>query len=84
MAKTFNDPAYQSKPQKRETRLKLANTPYSELPEDEKEKDRAVARSLLDLWKKEHKLKQRGRLENIAVITAIIGLVGGIFFYHLI
>jgi hypothetical protein len=60
VAKTFDDPVYQSKPQKKEARLKLANTSYSKLPEDEKEKDRVVARSLLNLWQKEHKLKPQG------------------------
>jgi hypothetical protein len=56
VAKIYDDPIYKTNPQKREIRLKLANTKYSDLPENEKEKDRVVARSLLDLWKKE-KLK---------------------------
>jgi hypothetical protein len=55
VAKTYEDPVYQTKPQKREARLKLANTRYSDLPDNEKEKDRTVAKSLLNLWEKEHK-----------------------------
>ena len=80
VAKTYDDPVYKTKPKKREVRLKLANTRYFDLPEDEKEKDRVVARSLLDLWQKEHKLKPRRRLENLAATTGIIGLMGGLFF----
>jgi hypothetical protein len=47
VAKTFDDPVYQTKPQKKEARLKLANTKYESLPEEEKEKDRVVARAVL-------------------------------------
>ena len=77
IAKTYDDPVYKTKPEKRQKRVDLANTAYSALLEDEKEKDRVVARSLLDLWQKEHKLKLRGRLENIAATAAIIGIAGG-------
>ncbi len=37
--------------EKREKRMKLADTPYSDLPEDEKEKDRVAARALLDYYR---------------------------------
>ena len=47
VATTYDDPVYATKPEKKENRLKLANTPYSSLPESEKEKDRVVARALL-------------------------------------
>jgi hypothetical protein len=47
VAKTYDDPVYKEKPQKRETRLALANTPYKNLPEEEKEKDRVAARAIL-------------------------------------
>ena len=43
IARYFEDPIYASKPEKREMRLKLADTPYSALPEEEKIKDRLVA-----------------------------------------
>ncbi len=47
VARTYDDPVYQTKPEKKANRLKLADTPYRSLPEDEKEKDRVVARALL-------------------------------------
>lgn len=50
VASTYDDPVYQTKPEKKENRLKLANTPYSSLPENEKEKDRVVARALLNAF----------------------------------
>ena len=46
VAKTFEDPVYASKPEKRQARLVLANTSYLDLPEVEKEKDRVIARVL--------------------------------------
>lgn len=50
VARTFDDPVYTDKPGKRESRLRLAGTPYGKLPEDEKEKDRVAARALRDEW----------------------------------
>lgn len=50
VAITYDDPIYATKPEKKENRMKLANTSYSELSEDEKEKDRVVARSLLQAY----------------------------------
>jgi hypothetical protein len=50
VATTYDDPIYATKPEKKENRMKLANTSYSELSEDEKEKDRVVARSLLQAY----------------------------------
>src|SRR5271155_3061134 len=47
VARLFDDPIYKEKPAKRETRLKLANTPYEALPEEEKEKDRVAAKAVL-------------------------------------
>jgi hypothetical protein len=38
-----DDPVYQDKPEKRESRLLLASTPYSMLTEEEKNKDRQIA-----------------------------------------
>lgn len=52
VAKTYNDPVYATKPEKRSSRLELANKSYNTLPEAEKEKDRVVARALLDAYKK--------------------------------
>lgn len=46
-AKTFDDPVYQTKPEKKASRAKLAAQKYSELPEEEKEKDRVIAREVL-------------------------------------
>ena len=37
------DPVYKNKPEKRDSRLQLASTPYSRLSEDEKNKDRQIA-----------------------------------------
>jgi hypothetical protein len=47
VAKTYDDPVYAEKPQKRESRMALASKDYADLPDDEKEKDRVVARALL-------------------------------------
>lgn len=49
-AKTIDDPIYTTKPAKKEARLKLANTSYADLSEEEKEKDRVVARALLQKY----------------------------------
>lgn len=51
VARTFNDPVYASKPEKKASRLELASKSYSSLPEEEKEKDRVVARALLSAFK---------------------------------
>ena len=37
------DPVYEDKPEKRDSRLQLASTPYSMLTEKEKKKDRQIA-----------------------------------------
>lgn len=52
VAKTHQDPIYISKPEKRASRLLLANKSYYELSEAEKEKDRVVARALAYAYKK--------------------------------
>ena len=54
VARTYDDPVYATKPEKKVNRLKLADTSYFDLPEEEKEKDRVVARALLDAFRKEH------------------------------
>ena len=52
-AYNVDDPRYQTQPEKRENRVALADTPYSSLSESEKEKDRVIARCLIDFaWKK--------------------------------
>ena len=52
IARKFDDPIYKSQPEKRAKRLKLAETPYAELPEDEKEKDRVAAKAVLKAYLK--------------------------------
>lgn len=52
IARTFDDPVYKTKPEKKEQRAKLAAIPYKDLPEDEKEKDRVAARALIKAYKK--------------------------------
>src|ERR1051326_5101838 len=47
VALAFADPVYQQKPEKRQARIKLANTAYANLPEHEKEKDRVAARAIM-------------------------------------
>jgi hypothetical protein len=54
VATTYDDPVYATKPEKKSNRLKLAETPYSSLPEQEKEKDRVVARALLKAYQENH------------------------------
>lgn len=51
VAREYNDPIYATKPEKKINRMKLAATPYSSLSEDEKEKDRVVARAIMDEYK---------------------------------
>jgi len=55
VAKTYNDPVYATKPEKRASRLELANKDYNVLPEAEKEKDRVVARALLSAYQNSRK-----------------------------
>jgi hypothetical protein len=51
-AYNVDDPRYQDQPQKRVNRIALADTPYHALSEGEKEKDRVIARCLIDFaWK---------------------------------
>lgn len=57
-AKSVNDPAYVEKPEKRENRLKLANSRYEDLTEDEKAKDRVAAQAILK------DIKENGGLEK--------------------
>jgi len=54
VATTYDDPIYAVKPEKKANRLKLADTHYSELSEEEKEKDRVVARALLQAYQAEN------------------------------
>jgi len=46
VANVFDDPIYAIKPQKKEARMALVVKNYYELPEDEKEKDRVIARAI--------------------------------------
>jgi len=46
-----NDPKYLTQPHKKTNRLILADTPYSKLPEAEKEKDRVIAKAIIDFLK---------------------------------
>jgi hypothetical protein len=41
------DPRYEAQPQKKVNRVALADTLYSDLDEEEKEKDRVIARAIL-------------------------------------
>jgi hypothetical protein len=52
IARKFDDPIYESQPEKRVKRLKLAETPYDELPDDEQEKDRVAAKAVLKAYLK--------------------------------
>ena len=45
---TFEDPIYKEKPEKKKARKALADTAYSDLSEEEKEKDRVVARAMIE------------------------------------
>jgi len=46
-----NDPRYLTQPHKKVNRIILADTPYSELTEEEKEKDRVIARAIINFLK---------------------------------
>ena len=50
-AYNVKDPKYLTQPHKKVNRVNLANTPYSKLPESEKEKDRVIARAIIDFLK---------------------------------
>jgi hypothetical protein len=80
IAKSYEDPVYKTKPQKRDARLKLANTDYRDLPEEEKEKDRVAARALLNLWRKEKNIVPRTKLENTLAVASVFGLIWGLAF----
>jgi hypothetical protein len=54
VATTYDDPIYAVKPEKKANRLNLADTHYSQLSEEEKEKDRVVARALLQAYQAEN------------------------------
>ena len=47
-ADTVNDPRYETQPEKLDNRIKLADASYDELSEGEKEKDRVIARALIN------------------------------------
>lgn len=47
----INDSRYLAQPQKKVNRTMLADTPYSNLSEQEKEKDRVVSRAIIDALK---------------------------------
>ena len=47
----INDPRYLTQPHKKVNRIMLADTPYANLSEEEKEKDRVVARAIIDFLK---------------------------------
>lgn len=49
---SFDDPIYKEKPEKKKARKTLADTSYSDLSEEEKEKDRVVARAIMSWHKK--------------------------------
>jgi hypothetical protein len=51
-ARTFDDPVYETKPEKKQARMELADTAYEDLAETEKEKDRVVARAILEEFQK--------------------------------
>ena len=45
------DPKYETQPQKKSSRISLADTPFKELSEEEKEKDRVIARAIVNFLK---------------------------------
>lgn len=47
-AYNVDDPRYQTQPEKRANRIELADAPYRSLSEGEKEKDRVIARALIN------------------------------------
>ena len=50
-AYNINDPRYLTQPHKKVNRIILADTPYNKLPEEEKEKDRVIARAIINFLK---------------------------------
>ena len=46
-----NDPRYLAQPHKKTNRLSLADTPYAKLSESEKDKDRIIAKAIINLLK---------------------------------
>ena len=46
-----HDPRYLTQPHKKVNRIMLADTPYSNLSEEEKEKDRVIARAIIEMLK---------------------------------
>jgi hypothetical protein len=48
----IDDIKYSVQPHKKAARLALANTPYSELSKEEQDKDRVIARAIIDFLKK--------------------------------
>ena len=48
----IDDIKYVVQPHKKAARLALANTPYTELSKEEKDKDRVIARAVIDFLKK--------------------------------
>ena len=49
-AYNVDDPRYQTQPEKRDNRIALADAPYRSLSEGEKEKDRVIARALINTY----------------------------------
>lgn len=49
---TYDDPIYKEKPEKKKARQALADADYDSLSEEEKEKDRVVARAIKDWYDK--------------------------------
>lgn len=47
-ANTVYDPRYETQPEKKTNRIKLADASYDELSDEEKEKDRVIARALIN------------------------------------
>ena len=50
MKHNVDDPRYQTQPEKRDNRIALADAPYRSLSEGEKEKDRVIARALINTY----------------------------------
>ena len=54
-AYNVDDPRYLTQPEKKANRIALADASYSSLSEDEKEKDRVIARALISTYYMAHK-----------------------------